>query len=303
VKIASKRRLIRAFYEGEGSLDKVRLVEAHMQRMLAVLRAQSWLYQTAHWQVAGMGFYGDHLLFQRLYETVQGEIDAIAEKIVGYVGRDGVDAMESLTTTAQYIAYWAQDHDPYKRALQSEEMFQRAFKEGYDALKDADALTLGLDDWIMATASTHEAHTYLLQQRIADELRGVTAAAVESGAAAPSAEGHFFDNPEKREVRELATSKAVSNDPAVAETSKQEEDGTKSEVRQEVQRAEAAPPTPSDIKDQPGGKDFSTLNRFVVTTEESVKGVPDGHDEVDKHPPVTAANKLAARWLTTTGNP
>ncbi|GAF78981.1 unnamed protein product, partial [marine sediment metagenome] len=186
------RRLVRAFYEGDGSLDKVRLVEEHMRRMLAVLRAQYWVHQTAHWQVAGTGFYADHQLFQRLYETTQGEIDAIAEKIVGYVGRDGVDAVQSLAMTAHFIAYWSQEHDLYRRALQAEDMLQSVFRSSYDVLKEAGALTLGLDDWIMATANTHETHTYLLQQRVADELRGVTAA-VESGAAAPSAEHHFFD--------------------------------------------------------------------------------------------------------------
>ena len=41
-----------------------------LQWLLACLRAQYWMYQQSHWQVMGPEYYGNHLLFERLYESV-----------------------------------------------------------------------------------------------------------------------------------------------------------------------------------------------------------------------------------------
>jgi hypothetical protein len=110
--------------------------------------------------------------------------------------------------------------------------------------------------------------------------------------AAPSAESAFFDNPEKREVRELAQSGAITNIPEVAEEAAQELDVPESEA---VSEAEQAPPTPEEVAAEPGGGELSTLNRFVVETEHPTDaGVPDGHEDVPKHPDIKAS--LRAAW-------
>ena len=271
---------IRAYYGGKSP----ETMQGAMESVLGCLRAQYWLYQTAHWQVRGTGFYGDHELFQRLYEGVQAEVDVLAEKLVGYFGSEAVDAVAALGIMQAEVQGWAAGTQcPYRRALRAEQQFQALLKAAYEMMKaDAD-LPLGLDDWLMATASSHETHIYLLQQRL-------RTAAVESGAAAPSAEGEFFDNPEKREVRELAESEAVTNDPGVAE--KAEEEG---EEDASVAAAEDAPPTPTEVAEEPGGAEFSTLNRFVVQTEEPVRGVPEGHGDVDKHPDIKSASDALAQ--------
>ena len=46
-----------------------------------------------------------------------------------------------------------------------EEHLQRALKITYDELKARGELSLGLDDFLMATASAHETALYLLRQR------------------------------------------------------------------------------------------------------------------------------------------
>ena len=43
--------------------------------------------------------------------------------------------------------------------------------------------------------------------------------------------------------------------------------------------------TPEEIKEKPGGKEFSTLNQLVIDTEEKVKGVPKGFEEAPKVDP------------------
>jgi len=140
------------------------VTEARLGRILGMLRAMYLSYQTSHWQVRGPSFYGDHLLFQRLYESVEVQIDQIAEKVVGYFGAEGV----GLSLQGQLIQYsmerWSQEADHVLRGLQSEQDLQDLLQESYDAIKEAGAMTLGLDDWIMATANAHEENQYLLQQ-------------------------------------------------------------------------------------------------------------------------------------------
>lgn len=116
----------------------------------------------------------------------------------------------------------------------------------------------------------------------------------EADSGAPSEEGRFFNNPEKREVREFAESEAISNSVEVTEQAVRE-DKLDEPKATEVRDAEEAPPTPLEIEEEPGGENFSTLNRYLVETEEAVgPGVPEGHEEVPKHP------VLASRWASWT---
>jgi hypothetical protein len=110
------------------------------------------------------------------------------------------------------------------------------------------------------------------------------------GSDAPSAEHQFFDNPEKREVREFAQTDAISNSPEVAGEAART-DVLDESPQEAVNEAREAPPTPDEIVGEPGGEALSTLNRYIVETGEEVPAsVPAGHDEVPKHP------ILASQW-------
>jgi len=102
-----------------------------------------------------------------------------------------------------------------------------------------------------------------------------------------SAESAFFDNPTKRSVRNLAESKAISN--KLDTTEKAIESGEMKKDDQLIQsEAAIAPPPPEEIVKKPGGKELSTLNQFIVKTEEPIKGVPNSFDEAPKaKPPIT----------------
>jgi hypothetical protein len=101
--------------------------------------------------------------------------------------------------------------------------------------------------------------------------------------AAPSAEHHFFDNPKKRETREFAQTKALSNEIPTAVKAVKEMDNSDVTVSKARSEAKKAPPTPTEIKREPGGKQFSTLNRHVVVTEQpKVKGVPVSREDLPK---------------------
>lgn len=137
-------------------------------QLLAILRALHWSHWTAHWKAKGETSYQDHLLFQRLYEGVITEIDTLAEKIVGAFGSDAMCNLSVMSDAHKFLAHHAATRsDPYVCALGMEEHLQVSLKTAYDALKATGELSLGLDDFLMQVASSHETALYLLRQRLA----------------------------------------------------------------------------------------------------------------------------------------
>ena len=137
--------------------------EELLKESLAILRAQSWLFQTLHWKVAGKDFYEQHLLFERLYNDLGAEIDALAEKIVGYYGSESVAASDSMELAQRWLSGW-RDGDAIAVALKAEKQLQALLRKTYDVMSQKKELSLGLDDFLMALASAHETHIYLLNQ-------------------------------------------------------------------------------------------------------------------------------------------
>jgi hypothetical protein len=135
-----------------------------LQWVLAGLRAQYWNYQESHWQVLGRTFYGDHLLFQRLYESVTEQVDGLAEKIVASYGPAAVSLVGLHPKFDQWLDQWSGISCLHVRGLRSEEAIQEAIRRAYARLKEMGTLTLGMDDFLMATASEHETNEYLLKQ-------------------------------------------------------------------------------------------------------------------------------------------
>lgn len=93
--------------------------------------------------------------------------------------------------------------------------------------------------------------------------RGFQANDTDSGAG--SDEDMFFKAPDKREVLEFARSKAISNSMDVAIDHAKELDIP---LLEELADVAVSPPLPTEIALEPGGKALSTLNRYVVKTED-----------------------------------
>lgn len=81
----------------------------------------------------------------------------------------------------------------------------------------------------------------------------------------PRGEDFFFDNPNRREVREFAESGEISNS-----------------LRRRYPKD--VPPTPEKILRKPGADEFATLNRHVVETLEDIPGLPQGTKDLPKAP-------------------
>lgn len=129
---------------------------------VAYTRALYLVHQQNHWQAQS---YGDHLLFQRLYEESQVLADDAAERTVGLCGKLLFQGSESIISKKFLVK-----DDTLAACLESslaiEKSFQDVCKNVYNTLKDKNMLSLGLDDMIMAQASNSETHIYLLQQAL-----------------------------------------------------------------------------------------------------------------------------------------
>jgi len=146
---------------------------AELGVFIDLLRALSMLHHTHHWQAQGSQFYGDHLLYQRLYELADGQIDLVGEKAVGLGSPELVMAKHSLENMRRYIEA-LEDADVMdapalkmaKRSLLAEKSFITAGEIMMDQLKSKGLLTRGVEQMLGTILDQHEGLLYLLKQRI-----------------------------------------------------------------------------------------------------------------------------------------
>lgn len=135
-----------------------------LQEILGGLHALSICYKTAHWLALGKNFYGDHLLFQRLYEDISDEIDSVAERMVGMMGDAAIADMEPiklLSVAAKIISSYPKCDGQNISLLDAEKMFQASIISVLKCSADAP----GLENLLQGIADKHDEHLYLLQQR------------------------------------------------------------------------------------------------------------------------------------------
>jgi DNA-binding ferritin-like protein len=132
---------------------------------LATLRAIYFIHQQNHWLAKGQNFYGNHLLFQRLYESAQNNADLAAEKFIGLFGEDGIELSFQTELFNKIInRYKSLSKNPIAMSLAIEKEFLKLSEDAYNLFKKEGVMTLGLDDMIMSIASNREESVYLLQQ-------------------------------------------------------------------------------------------------------------------------------------------
>lgn len=130
---------------------------------VALLRTLYLVHQNHHWITKGKNFYGNHLLFERIYKTAQEDADLAAEKFIGLYGTETLD----LHAQAQMIGRTLESFssgDPVQTSLEAEKKFLDFSEKFYTLLDREDKLTLGLDDMIMSISSNREGAVYLLKQ-------------------------------------------------------------------------------------------------------------------------------------------
>ncbi len=135
-----------------------------MSEYVTFLRGLSMVHQNNHWETSGNSFYGNHLLFQRIYEGISEIVDEAAERTIGVF--DSIEQGDISLIINKYKVN-SNEQDAYiKSSLEAEQDFQALARKVYLALKASSTLTLGLDDMIMSHSSISEVHTYLLKQAL-----------------------------------------------------------------------------------------------------------------------------------------
>lgn len=140
--------------------------------LLVHLRYLAMIHQTHHWTTKGDPFYGDHLLFQRLYDGVTGEIDTVAEKAIGLGSIANVDIalqtkqIMSLVQSYGMTSTLPQPSDLARRSYQAEMSFLKVTAHLVEHIKECGMMTRGLDNMIAGIEDSHESNVYILKQRI-----------------------------------------------------------------------------------------------------------------------------------------
>jgi DNA-binding ferritin-like protein len=140
--------------------------------ILGSLRAIAGVAQSAHWQAYGSNYYSDHLLFERIYKTADADVDALAEKIVGYARRpDCVDARVQALLVAKITETIVKTSTGEERLLTPEEhvlCLLSAEEALVDLIWDACEhveYSPGVENLLQGIADKHEQSIYLLRQR------------------------------------------------------------------------------------------------------------------------------------------
>lgn len=134
---------------------------------IATLKAMSLIHQHNHWTTKGQSFYGDHLLFERLYDSVLKDLDMAAEKFVGLFK----DEVLNFDIQAEFLnklllKYKNLEGSPLEMSLKIEKDFINFSQAAYKCFEDEGKLTLGLDDMISAISGKREEAVYLLEQTL-----------------------------------------------------------------------------------------------------------------------------------------
>jgi len=142
--------------------------------VLAFLRALSVIHQSHHWMTTGPAFYADHLLFDRIYNDLLSEIDAIAERAVGMSSPVLVQPMLQVKHVGLLVsALYEEGSDRetpsdamIQRSLVAELRFLLLMQVLTKELKESGELTRGTDNLLAGIEDKHEEHVYLLKQRL-----------------------------------------------------------------------------------------------------------------------------------------
>lgn len=139
--------------------------------VLIALRGLAALHQTHHWLASGRSFYGDHEMFDRLYNGIVPEIDQVAERAVQTAAsKPELLSPFQMQKASEFVARFSTDvSEQYGAAsLAAESAFLQLLQPVAGKLEELMLLSLGVENLLGALADKHEEHVYLLTQRVQD---------------------------------------------------------------------------------------------------------------------------------------
>lgn len=151
---------------------------AELSVVLVHLRYLAMVHQTHHWVARGDSFYGDHLMFARMYDKVIEEVDAVAEKAVGVGSEHNVNLMLQVNQLQQLSRAFGspqtvpQTSDLAKASLVAECNFLKVLDAACESMRNSGICTPGVENMLQGIADAHEAHIYLLKRRCSQTALG-----------------------------------------------------------------------------------------------------------------------------------
>lgn len=131
------------------------------------LHALSIASQSAHWRALGDSFYSDHLMYQRMYEDISKEIDAVGEKYVGVTGNESIiepnRLISALSSAGQQMLAGG---DVLETLLRAQRNFIKRVSTLVKLLEASGQYSSGIDNLLSGIIDKHEEHIYLLERRL-----------------------------------------------------------------------------------------------------------------------------------------
>ena len=133
----------------------------------AALHGEYWLLWTIHWRAKGQEAYGDHLLYQRLYEARVPELDRLAEVVAAVGGAHVLDPVRGIDAIRPLVAQVeALDQPDAGKAIVAAQTVLGALGAASQAAQGT-PYALASDNAVGGIADAHLEAVYLLQQRLA----------------------------------------------------------------------------------------------------------------------------------------
>jgi DNA-binding ferritin-like protein len=134
--------------------------------LLGMLRTLNVIHQSHHWQTQGKTFYSDHLLYQKLYEEIEKQIDLVGEKTVGF-GKPYLTNYFKQLNMMKFLLKTLTDSDSsyILNSYRSELFFVSFITQIMKRLKLKGFMTHGLEQTLGTIQETHEQFCYLLKQQ------------------------------------------------------------------------------------------------------------------------------------------
>ena len=77
-----------------------------MNNLLALLIAAEEHYRDLHWKSHGSPFYGDHKTYNKIYASLDKQIDELAETMILLSGRDATSALDRTKSSEIWLSKW-----------------------------------------------------------------------------------------------------------------------------------------------------------------------------------------------------
>lgn len=117
-----------------------------------------FFYKTAHWNSKGDDFYQNHLLFQKLYEDFDDNMDDLAELLKALEIQESFNSKEILTSSAEYSAESKDFQSDISEAIKLTEELRKVLQE-----IDPTATDLGLYNFVSQLSQDQLHKLYLLK--------------------------------------------------------------------------------------------------------------------------------------------